>query len=767
MNILFKTLNIFFRKGGATMQTKSLLISAILLVSILGFISPTVPAFGSTGHATLGVVNSSYIGSASNYSAASSSVGVYAGTSTVAKENGAPFTAFTPAYLAINLSNIVFSGAQFDIYLSTNGFSQISPSDILVAGAFTVSAASGSPSNETATVGAEAGQSYSLGFKSFTSPSPTTGTGDFVEGPMPTNIPGGTYFVKIYDGSSGSVAVSLQELIILPSVQISLPSVSASFAITGPAGGSVTLTGSGFTNGTAHPSNVNITVVNPSGKVLYTKNITADSIGEFTWSATNDSTFKVPDLGLTYTAANPVSGSQGTLAYKGYDYAAGQGARNSTYTEAYRQFTAASAYDPSTGAYVAASGTAPYGNYTSSGTNVNGYVTYPIDIKGNYFNPTSTPTFMFNGHSITPTAMTTINSTGYFAANFTVPIAPKGQTYLTVFDNTGNLTLGVNVQTTLAISPSSGPEGTSVAVNGYGFTASANVTVWWFGLMFTAPVNPASNNELLYNSTVPSTGAFSFTFKVPSNVYGGNHTIFANDTSATHDYSASLFSVTPSFSLSTTTASLGTLTTFSAQGLAVGSTYLHTTDANFNQTNPTGRTQTGATGITYIVSYDNALLSSSLTGNVNGSGTYPVIAAGVPMVHYVGVVYLSPITGTYTALTPIGLNVTGSTTEGAEIISLLQSYQSQTMSQLNTLSSSVSSLSSQVSAGFTSVNSAISALSSKVDTVQSTLGSVQTQTTGIAGVASSLGNATTYLLVAVLLAAIVLVLEIVILVRKK
>ena len=737
------------------MQTKSLLISAILLVSILGFIAPAVPAFGSTGHASLDAVNSLYVEHITAVQAATTSVGVYAGTSTVAQVDGTTPTV-SPAYLAINLTGITFSGAQFDIYLSPNGFSQINTTtDILVAGAFAVSAVTATPTNVTATVGSETGKNYSIGAYN-----PTT---SLIEGPMPTNIPGGHYFIKIYDGSSSSVAVSLQELIILPAVEISLPGVTAGSALTGPAGGAVTLTGSGFSaNGI-----VNITAKSSlATKDVYSKNITADSIGEFTWSSSNDTAFKAADLGATFSGT-PVSGSQGTLTYKGYDWGTAQTSATALYTEAFRQFSVAKAFNPGTGLFSSASGTAPYGNYSAGNPSVNGYVTYLLEIQGNFFNPSSQPSFTFTGFggatsAITPTAITAINSTGAFSANFTVPVAPKGQGFLSVYDSSGNLSLGVNVQTTLAISPSSGPEGTSVSVSGYGFTATSNVTVWWLGISFTNPVNPATNNALLYNSTVPSSGSFSFTFSVPNDVYGGNHSISANSTAP--DYAAARFFVSPSFSLSTTTAALGTLTTFTAQGLAVGNTSIFTTDPHFAQVNAS---QTGATGITYTVSYDNALLSNAVKGNVNGTATYPVIAAGVPMVHYVGVVYLSPITGTYTALTPIGLNVTGSTTEGAEIISLLQSYQSQTMSQLNSLSSSVSSLSSQVTNGFTSVNSAISALSSKVDTVQSTLGSVQTQTAGIAGVASSLGNATTYLLVAVVLAAIVLVLEIVILVRKK
>src|SRR5579875_1951680 len=221
--------------------------SALFLVLLLSFATPFV-VLASTGTAGLGVVDKPYLNQVSSFTAASASVSVKGGSSTVVAVDGSP----TTGYLVFVLDGVTFSGSQFYLYISKDGLSQISPGDFRFAGPFNVADLAGSPKNVTA--------GYSIG---------TVLGHKLVAGPIPTHLSQGNYYIKVYDGSSTSVAVSAP----YPNIVLSPTS--------GPAGATVTISGYGFTSGGV----VNITY---SPKVNTSVKVNASTTGQFRYSSRLD-----------------------------------------------------------------------------------------------------------------------------------------------------------------------------------------------------------------------------------------------------------------------------------------------------------------------------------------------------------------------------------------------------------------------------------------------------------------------------------------------
>ncbi len=711
--------------------------SALFLVLLLSFATPFV-VLASTGTAGLGVVDKPYLNQVSSFTAASASVSVKGGSSTVVAVDGSP----TTGYLVFVLDGVTFSGSQFYLYISKDGLSQISPGDFRFAGPFNVADLAGSQKNVTA--------GYSIG---------TVLGHKLVEGPIPTNLSQGNYYIKVYDGSSTSVAVSAPYIKIVPNIVLSPTS--------GPAGATVTISGYGFTSGGV----VNITY---SPKVNTSVKVNASTTGQFTYS------FQAGYLGsssspMIYMSPSTLSPANFlTLTVTANDTTSALLA-SATYNEFYRNFVYINSFDPAGNLQTP---TAPFaGTFPPwpNATSVNGYVKQEFDVAGNFWNPTTNLTFTWDGTPIAPFASGGApNATGYWWANFTLPVSALGNHNFRVIDANANMSIIVSIQTTLIVTPNKGTEGTSVTLTGYGFHSSKPVTAWWFGSAIAGTVNADTDNMLLYNATTDSLGSFSVTFNVPSNVYGGSHLLLANDSLG--QTATAAFTVKASFTSSPTTAPLGTTITVTGVGLASGSGSYSSTQFPSVNAQPTG-----AAAISYTVTYDNFNTGSTVSGNATGYGTATVIAAGVPMLHYIGIVQ----TGTY-----MPVNVTGTTNEGAAIqaqLSQLLANQQTILTNLNSLStavannaaalsslqtsvnkvdsdvqsvgSSVSSLSSTVSSGFSSTSSSLSS-------IQQTLGTLATSS-GLQNVSSSLSNVSTFLYVAIALAAIVLILEIVILVRKR
>jgi hypothetical protein len=355
-----------------------------------------------------------------NFQVSSKSISIQGGSSIAIFVDGAAPNV-SPVYFAMNLTGVNFSGSQFYLYLSQNGLSQISSGDIQFAGPFSVSSLSGGP---------ELVNGYYIG---------KSGSTEYISGPLPYGEPGGTYYIKIYDGSSSSVSVSQQVVNILPTIEISPAS--------GPAGTPVILTGYGFSpNGI-----VNITVQNSTTspvRLYYTVNVTANSEGSFTWSVSNSSTFVAPDFGKVFNGS-PVVQPEGRLYYGAYDWKTGYRSFAQPFSEYFREFLYVQSYDPITKTYLVPSGSSPWGN----GTSIVAFTYQELNLTGNYFNPKSGVAFTLGGKGIAPTYFKAENGTGYFVANFTVPDLPAGYYPLKVTDASGSMMLIVQVIPTSSVIP--------------------------------------------------------------------------------------------------------------------------------------------------------------------------------------------------------------------------------------------------------------------------------------------------------------------------
>jgi hypothetical protein len=261
---------------------KSLLIVALLVVGAFAVAVPS-PALASTGHATLVASTSQTTPFTSAHTTAAFNLTIPWGSALVSTVDGAAVVGTN--YLVIDLSGVVFSGAQFALYISPNGFSQINSStDYLVSPTFNVTSLGGAAQH----IG-----SYYLG----------TDTVPFISGPITSTsveIPGGVYYIKIFDGLTTAVAVSSQFIMLLPSISIKPTS--------GPAGADLTVTGHGFSaNGV-----VNLSIQYPLGTFKGTANVTADALGHFSVS-TASLGFRVPDLQIATGAAATVPSDSGPV----------------------------------------------------------------------------------------------------------------------------------------------------------------------------------------------------------------------------------------------------------------------------------------------------------------------------------------------------------------------------------------------------------------------------------------------------------------------
>src|SRR5579885_2543847 len=332
--------------------------SALFLVLLLSFATPFV-VLASTGTAGLGVVDKPYLNQVSSFTAASASVSVKGGSSTVVAVDGSP----TTGYLVFVLDGVTFSGSQFYLYISKDGLSQISPGDFRFAGPFNVADLAGSPKNVTA--------GYSIG---------TVLRHKLVEGPIPTNLSQGNYYIKVYDGSSTSVAVSAPFIQIVPNLVLSPTS--------GPAGASVKATGYGYSAG-------GIVNVSFSPKVDTSANVTASSTGGFSYTFTAGYLGSVASPMIYHSATTVSPANYQNLTVTAKDYTSGLSA-SGNYSEYYRDFAYIQSYSPANALQTVTQGPGggtppPYSNASS----VNGYVLQKFNIAGDFWNPTQNLTFTF------------------------------------------------------------------------------------------------------------------------------------------------------------------------------------------------------------------------------------------------------------------------------------------------------------------------------------------------------------------------------------
>jgi hypothetical protein len=199
------------------------------------------------------------------------------------------------------------------------------------------------------------------------------------------------------------------------------------------------------------------------------------------------------------------------------------------------------------------------------------------------------------------------DSNGNFSGSFSVPSATAGNHSVTASDSQSNISPGVNfnveVVTTLAINKTSGTIGTSVTVSGGGFGPNES------GIAVTIGTSQVGGSV-----TANASGSWSTTFSIPP-MPGGSYTIDASGpTTLASNVPNVSFTVTPFFSISTSSGTAGTSVT--ATGTGFGSNESITVTFDGSAIGPT------------VSADSNGSWTDTFTIPVSSGGSHKISAGG-------------------------------------------------------------------------------------------------------------------------------------------
>ncbi|MDD1775896.1 MAG: hypothetical protein LUP94_00915 [Candidatus Methanomethylicus sp.] len=534
----------------------------LLVLSSLVPISFQSPVIASVGAPRIGAIDSN-----GNLLLANSSVSITAGELYPTSVDSSPAYSYSFAIFFSygNDTLVTFSGAQFSLYLSKNGYSSISPDDVPYASDFFVNDLyQGFPTNITCSNPTLKGGSaiFQLGTEMLHNPS----TGENMScrvlvGPVPIGISADYKYVKIFDGASSLIAVSSQVVNILPYFALTPES--------GSAGTFVTVNGTGLPEGRHY----GIYYMSPiSGLVA---EVAANSIGLVNYS------WNMADLANNFSI-DPVQ----TIAITVRDLVTNSSVGNLTFTEYSRVFTLIQGES----------------NATNSG---NGTATVDVKalgsllIAGDYFNPGNISFSI--GNVVLGTASVYANSS--FNATFEVPPLTNGLHTVSCLNNGVSYTFKVNALPTLIGAPASGPVGSMAQLQAYSFLPNTTYYIYWYGLSMGD-----GTWYNLANATTNSTGQFSTSITIPSS-YGGSHAVAAtssfsgNSNGSIAIYAFTTFTSRPAFNY---------MITF--QLIGIGSDYVGpvlTIDGNSYTAAQLPQSITWTEGTLHNYSWSSPLLSSS------------------------------------------------------------------------------------------------------------------------------------------------------------
>jgi len=297
--------------------------------------------------------------------------------------------------------NVVFSGGQFYLVWSVDGFSSISIGDFKFSPIFS-------------TVDLHGSRKLSNGIYI---------GNNWVNISTPTTVAGGHYYVKCFDGSSTSVAVSDNYVNLLPILEVT-PFTK------GAGGSSISLKGSAFYANSV----VNLTYYDPiavANRKLTT--VTANAQGFFIYDTT------APDL-KQWLPAGENTIKFDIIKFYGNDTTTGY-QTEADYWEGRRGLLQVDSVYPLTGDM--------FGNNTTF--NIQVHVNDHLIIAGNYFHPPSVAIYFDN----TAIGTATTNRSGFFNRTITIPYATMGTHKITVKEvitnqttTTTTTTLPTNTTTT-------------------------------------------------------------------------------------------------------------------------------------------------------------------------------------------------------------------------------------------------------------------------------------------------------------------------------
>ena len=774
---------------------------AILFISALIFLLPATSVVrGSTGTATLAGVEESG-GVVSGITLSTVNESVYAGTETIHAIDG--LSPGLDDVFAVEFNNVVFNGAQFRFYISTDGYSQINTtagetSDIPYGPTFYVQNFTANCATACLAVNGT-GTIPGIGQTTFYQGS--YGGDKIVIGVIPIRISAEYKWIKIYDGTSTAVAVAAEYIAVLPGIALDPTSGAPGISVSVSGGGFPSTVGIGlnYTYDYWSWANVETTVVgtwvssgitNNGGWFSYTTNI-IDAKQAVTPPGHGSNLYTTA---ITIIAVNASKLSQALTS----------GAGNAVFTEWNRVIQQVySHFQSTTNIDTYLTGWGNESGYTTAPPEIDVYVTGTLGVEGN---------FTYAGGSVTVTlgssskTVTSNSLSGHFIANVTVPDLPVGAANVTVTSNGVTYRFLVYVEPTFVLTPYQGPDsgcngicttsGTTVTVAAYGFPADKTIWVYWAYIKYGDGL--AYN---LVNATTNADGSFTgtITFQVPDPTYGGIHYIIAvsngttsylgmNDSEGTvyEDESAVAdFTVTPSLVATpfTVNSNQPGFINVAVEGLSPGTTYLIQIDHS-------------------LYGYIGGLC----TDGYNGNGQFNFTSSFTPGLHQVEITpdiysyynYSTPAAWTYFNVTTTGdyisneingisSSVTNSVNNAlASWTTTLDNIQSAVTTNIPTditnaqtslatdITNAQTAIAGDITNAQTAITNAISSaqtsLSSQISALQSTANTASSEATQAANnssaASSGASTAQTYVLVVAVLAAITLVLELAILVRK-
>ncbi|MGA2874449.1 MAG: right-handed parallel beta-helix repeat-containing protein [Nitrososphaerales archaeon] len=291
------------------------------------------------------------------------------------------------------------------------------------------------------------------------------------------------------------------------------------------------------------------------------------------------------------------------------------------------------------------------------------------------------------GSALAPTVATNIDGTGYSIDGSGASLA----TYSPWYINSATTILS----TFILLSPSAGALGSSVTVNGSGFTAYSIITMKYDA---TTPITSPSI------ITASSSGSFLATFIVPTSA-GGSQTVVATDTNGN--------SASTSFTVQDTTTTVTSTTT-------------ETSTITSPSTTTVTSTITSLTTITVTAAQTNTTVTSQTTTTVNSTQTSTTtVTLTVTAPHTT-----TTLTETVTSPTTTTLTAAQTTTTVTSTQTTPTTTQTVTTTETSTFTSpSTTTLSQTVTASGTTVTS--TSISPTTVTVTTTSSSTSTTTTSI------------------------------------
>ena len=601
---------------------------------------------------------------------------------------------------SVNLyfGGVTWSGGTVDLYISSNGYSSLSSTDLKYGPTFSVAAITGSAIDTTTYSG------YSVGKK-------------WINGTIPksVNIPGGNYYIKAFDGSTAAVAVTNKPIKITAAFEVVVVNVPWNYAKSGPGQAALKLKGyslpaSGYAN---------LSYNSGSGYVVIKNLYQADANGAFVYEMIAPDLKKGLPLGR-YDEAFDV------ITFRMIVNGTGQ-TETDTFNEGERGLRQVKGKNEA----LAPLGQL-YGNLTDFGptpnpsggahsvSTVNAEVLGSLIIAGKWFHPGA---LSLVWDSATALGTTTANATGWFNTTISVPVTGKGEHNITINEGTGKsiFVFYINVVPTLVLVPDEGPVGTSVTAKGYGFPAATSttaykVTLWWDYVNSCTPVNV--NLTVVFTST---SGQFTVGFTVLHTV-GGAHTVMAvaNDSALT--WASDTFTVDPDLIVSPNVfLNSGTVVTINGTGLLGCSYYDLCLDnaKDFYAFNTFEYENVSAGSLTYFIA------------DCVGDFTFKIVGAGFqPGVHVVALYKANTNPGGVAGKLP--------TLVTWELFDVTSTEENLILTKIDQTLAAIDDLSTFIHSDSTSVHTLLTAIQSAIADAKSAL------TTQISGLSSQLTSITSY-----------------------